>query len=186
MKLVISIVLASIIISNTAKANADSDERYKMTPSTITTERAVTKIKANHAVADANGNLGVGIVRSSKTGATARVGAAYVAKFQAYIDALERVGATIYSLGGNRDGRCSSRHMHNCGMAIDVCQTGRDRVMAKCNLPSRSELIRIANAHGLFEGGAWCNGDMGHAQVGVSAVACGSATRSRQARMVMP
>src|SRR5262245_11951430 len=70
---------------------------------------------------DANGNTAT-IVRSSKTGATARVGAAYRAKFQAYIDDLENSGATIRFMGGLRRGRCSGRHMHSCGRALDVCQ----------------------------------------------------------------
>src|SRR5262249_12789283 len=30
-----------------------------------------------------------------------------------------------------------------------------------------------AAAHGLFEGGRWCNSDYGHAQVDVTAAACG-------------
>jgi hypothetical protein len=122
---------------------------------------------------DANGNL-AGVVTSKKTGATARVGAQYAAKFQAYIDDLEAQGAVIRFMGGIRRGKCWSGGMHPCGKALDVCQTARDRVDPRCHLPSRHELARIASAHGLFEGGQWCRGDMGHVQAGVSAAPCGA------------
>lgn len=128
--------------------------------------------KNHQQVTDANGN-GAGIVRSHKTGATARVAAAHAAAFQAYIDDLESQGATIRFMGGIRRGHCWSGGMHPCGKALDVCQLSRDRVDSRCHLPSRQALARIAEAHGLFEGGQWCHGDMGHAQVGVSAAACG-------------
>lgn len=124
-------------------------------------------------VVDANGN-GVGQVRSSKTGATARVGAAYAGRFQAYINDLETsYGSSIRFMGGNRRGHCSSRHMHSCGKALDLCQLSRGRVDPRCHLPARATIASIANRHGLFEGGQWCHSDYGHAQVGVSAEACG-------------
>lgn len=128
---------------------------------------------------DANGNIasGAGIVRA-KTGATARVSAAFAAKFQAYIDDLESAGATVRFMGGIRRGRCSSGHMHPCGKAIDVCQLSRGRVDSSCHLPHRIAIAEIAARHGLFEGGQWCNQDYGHAQVGVSAPACGTQVAS--------
>jgi len=122
---------------------------------------------------DANGNTAPGVVVSHKTGATARVAIAHVAKFQAYIDAIEAQGASVRFMGGIRRGHCWSGGMHPCGRALDVCQTGRGRVDPRCHLPSRHELARIAAAHGLFEGGQWCNSDYGHVQVGESAAACG-------------
>jgi hypothetical protein len=121
------------------------------------------------AVADGNGN-----VVSHKTGASAHVGWQYAAKFQGYVDAIEATGATVYFMGGIRRGHCSNSSLHPCGKALDVCQTGRGRVAAKCRLPDRSTLARIAEAHGLFEGGQWCSSDYGHAQVGVTAEACGN------------
>src|SRR5262249_19550976 len=55
---------------------------------------------------DANGNKG--IVISHKTGARARVGVAYAARFQAYIDDLENNhGARVLFMNGIRPGRCS-------------------------------------------------------------------------------
>lgn len=124
----------------------------------------------------------------SKYGAKATVGDAYTAKFQAYINDLEANGADIRFMGGNRRGRCSSRHMHSCGKALDICQLGRGRVDSRCRLPSRSVIAVIAARHGLFEGGQWCHHDYGHAQVGESAPACGERTmaaRSRKTRAII-
>ncbi len=115
-----------------------------------------------------------GIIISSKTGARTRVGVAYAARFQAYIDDLEKnYGARILFMGGLRRGRCSIRGEHPCGKALDVCQLRRGVVDPRCNLPARVALGRIAASHGLFEGGRWCNSDYGHAQVDVTAPACG-------------
>ncbi len=123
---------------------------------------------------DANGNNAVGIVKSRKTGALARVGAAYAARFQAYIDDLEaNYGARVFFMGGTRPGRCSRSSEHPCGKALDVCQLRRGVVDPRCKLPGRITLGQVAAAHGLFEGGRWCNSDYGHAQVGVTAGACG-------------
>jgi len=115
-----------------------------------------------------------GIVTSRKTGARARVGIAHAARFQAYIDDLEtNHGARILFMGGIRPGRCSSGRMHPCGRALDVCQLRRGVVDSRCHLPPRRALDKIASAHGLFEGGRWCNSDYGHAQFGLSARDCG-------------
>jgi hypothetical protein len=142
-------------------------------------------------VTDANGNS-AGNVISHKTGASARVGAQYASRFQSYVDDLEARGATVYFMGGIRRGHCSSSSMHPCGKALDVCQTSRGRVAAKCHLPDRSTLARIAQSHGLFEGGQWCNSDYGHAQAGETAAACGhksysivASARSRRTRDVV-
>jgi hypothetical protein len=124
---------------------------------------------------DANGNKAAGIVISHKTGARARVGIKYAARFQAYIDDLEtNHGARVLFMGGIRPGRCSSSSEHPCGKALDVCQRGRGVVDPRCHLPGRAALGRIAASHGLFEGGRWCNSDYGHAQIDVTAAACGN------------
>lgn len=122
---------------------------------------------------DANGNA-AGVIVSAKTGARARVGVAYAARFQAYINDLENnYGARVLFMGGIRPGRCSPSSEHPCGKALDVCQLRRGVVDTRCNLPGRVALGAIASSHGLFEGGRWCNSDYGHAQVGVTAAACG-------------
>src|SRR6185312_9940595 len=129
---------------------------------------------------DANGNA-AGVVVSSRTGARARVGVRYAARFQAYIDDLENNhGAHVLFMGGIRPGGCSLSSEHPCGKALDVCQLRRGVVDRRCKLPARDTLGRIAAAHGLFEGGRWCNSDYGHAQVDVTP-ACG-ASRNRIAR----
>ncbi len=122
---------------------------------------------------DANGNA-AGVIKSAKTGARARVGVAYAARFQAYIDDLENnYGARILFMGGIRPGRCSISSEHPCGKALDVCQLRRGVVDPRCKLPGRAVLGQIAASHGLFEGGRWCNSDYGHAQIGATAAACG-------------
>lgn len=136
-------------------------------------------------VLDANGNRG--IVISHKTGARARVGVAYAARFQAYIDDLENNhGARVLFMNGIRPGRCSPASEHPCGKALDVCQRRRGVVDPRCNLPTRVALGRIASVHGLFEGGRWCNSDYGHAQVGVTAAACGDRFRIVQRQNSIP
>jgi hypothetical protein len=122
----------------------------------------------------AGGNKLDGIVMSAKTGARARVGVAYAARFQAYIDDLEKnYGARVLFMGGIRPGRCAAESEHPCGKALDVCQMRRGVVDPRCNLPGRVVLGQIAAAHGLFEGGRWCHSDYGHAQIDVTAPACG-------------
>jgi hypothetical protein len=135
-------------------------------PTTIATTEHQTS------VVDANGNA-AGIIISAKTGARARVGVAYAARFQAYINDLENNhGARVLFMGGIRPGRCSASSEHPCGKALDVCQLRRGVVDPRCNLPGRAAIAEIAASHGLFEGGRWCNSDYGHAQVDVTAAAC--------------
>lgn len=128
----------------------------------------------------ASGNV-AGVVISSRTGARARVGTRYAARFQAYIDDLENNhGARVLFMGGIRAGSCSPSSEHPCGKALDVCQLRRGVVDPRCKLPGRAALGQIAARHGLFEGGRWCNSDYGHAQIDVTR-ACGD-SRNRIAR----
>lgn len=110
---------------------------------------------------------------SHKTGATANVAASHAHNFQAYIDDLEANGAIVKFMGGYRAGRCWSGGLHPCGLALDVCQLRRGVVDSRCHLPGRAAIAAIAARNGLFEGGQWCRSDYGHAQVGVTAGACG-------------
>jgi hypothetical protein len=144
-----------------------------VTDSAITAPVPVPAPKPRAAGLDGNGNA-AGIIISSKTGARARVGVAYAARFQAYIDDLENNhGARVLFMGGIRPGRCRPASQHPCGKALDVCQLGWGRVDPRCKLPDRVTLGRIAATHGLFEGGRWCHSDYGHAQTSVTAAACG-------------
>ena len=146
-------------------------------PRTGRPEIKKTIASAQPSALDANGNT-AGIVISGKTGARARVGIAYAARFQAYIDDLEtNHGARVLFMGGIRPGPCSPSSEHPCGKALDVCQLRRGVVDSRCNLPGRRALGEIAASHGLFEGGRWCNSDYGHAPIGVTAAACGDQIR---------
>ena len=76
-------------------------------PDTVTpTEPASVPLpKPRPAALGANGNA-AGIIISCKTGARTRVGVAYAARFQAYIDDLENNhGARVLFMGGLRPGR---------------------------------------------------------------------------------
>ena len=150
----------------TTKAPAPSFHRSRSkTQTTIATTESTRLV-------DANGNT-AGVIISGKTGARARVGVAYAARFQSYIDDLENNhGARVMFMGGIRPGRCSVSSEHPCGKALDVCQLRRGVADPRCNLPGRVAMGEIAASHGLFEGGRWCNSDYGHAQVDVTAAAC--------------
>jgi hypothetical protein len=151
-------------------ANCDNDGRCTTLNATVPTP---SKGQHQSRALDANGNK-AGVVISAKTGAHARVGIAYAARFQAYIDDLENnYGARVLFMGGIRHGRCSISSEHPCGKALDVCQLRRGVVDPRCRLPGRVILGQIAASHGLFEGGRWCNSDYGHAQIDVTAAACG-------------
>jgi len=134
--------------------------------------RTDVSAKRHQSIVDANGNRG--LVISHKTGAKAYVSPQYASRFQSYINDLEDHGAQVFFMGGYRPGRCSSSSLHPCGKALDVCQLRRGRVDSRCHLPDRRSLAVIAEAHGLFEGGKWCNSDYGHAQIGTTAEACGN------------
>ena len=100
---------------------------------------------------DANGNRAAGIVLSRKTGARARVGVAYAARFQAYIDDLEtNHGARILFMGGIRPGRCSPSSEHPverlwmCASSVEAWSTGV--AISPLALPSaRSLLLTVSS-----------------------------------------
>jgi hypothetical protein len=188
-----AVVAIAMPSASCAAGGAECDQRYPATcgeriAATSTRHRArrhtrhprrLARHAARRALAirapfvDANGNL-AGLVVSRKTGARAHVAPRYAEQFQAYVDNLERDGATVRFMGGIRRGRCWPGGLHPCGKALDVCQLSRARVDGRCHLPGRQQLAAIAARRGLFEGGQWCRSDYGHAQVGVSAAACGS------------
>ena len=127
------------------------------------------------------GQMAFGATLHSNAGATASVSPEHVKQFQALVHDLEAHGAHITFMGGYRSGHCSQRHKHPCGLALDVCQLSRGIVDRRCHLPSRTEVSAIAERHGLFSGGDWCDSDYGHFEAG-SSVAC-SARGGRYARI---
>jgi hypothetical protein len=166
-------VTQTAAIPAAADATAADAAATDATPATATDAAVPVPLPSPRPALDANGNK-AGVIISSKTGARARVGVAYAARFQAYIDDLEKNhGARILFMGGIRPGRCSVASEHPCGKALDVCQLRRGAVDPRCNLPGRVVLGQVAAAHGLFEGGRWCDSDYGHAQIGVTAPPCG-------------
>jgi hypothetical protein len=139
--------------------------------------RSKHKHYRHHRASDANGNQAFepGKVTSRKTGAYTHVSAKFQPQAQAYIDDLEQNhGATIYYLGGYRRGRCSIGHQHPCGTALDVCQDRRAHVSGAkdCHLPPPATIVRVASAHGLYEGARWCDSDYGHVQLRPSGGHC--------------
>ncbi len=130
--------------------------------------------KSRRQVGQENRHSGLATIVSKKTGAKAQVGSDNASAMQAYVDDLESAGGIVILMHGWRKERCAPpRHKHACGGALDVCQTARDVVMAKCHLPPRASMIALAARHGLTEGGQWCSGDRGHVEAGASAGACG-------------
>ena len=181
----VAVLFSDILVVPLVTGTATTETIETIMPATaagfteVTTEvtKATTSVVTPIPVArplGASGDKLDGIVMSAKTGARARVGIAYAARFQAYIDDLEKnYGARVLFMGGIRPGRCLPESEHPCGKALDVCQMKRGVVDPRCNLPGRVALGQIAAAHGLFEGGRWCHSDYGHAQIDVTAPACG-------------
>ena len=158
---------ASRAASRSAKASRtgrQAREARKGVPEPRQAESTATAEWPRTLHADAPASNGSGVVRSAKTGATARVSPAVRAEFQAYVDDLERRGARVLFMGGYRKGACWTGGRHPCGLALDVCQLSRGRVDRRCGLPGPSEIASIAAAHGLLEGAVWGNSDYGHAQ----------------------
>ena len=88
---------------------------------------------------DANGNRAAGVVMSRKTGSRARVGVAYAARFQAYIDHLEaNYGARVLFMGGIRtyasSGEAWSTGDAICLVALPLVRSLRHTVCSKAAL----------------------------------------------------
>ena len=105
---------------------------------------------------------------SGKTGAGARAGIAYAARFQAYIDDLEtNHGARVLFMGGIVRLMFDFRE-HPRGKASDVCQLRHGAVDQRAICPAvrcsaRSPLQTVGSKR------TRCNSDDGHAQIGVTA-----------------
>src|SRR5262245_20274566 len=83
---------AKVITTSEAVKTAPDANGNKATATTSpqNTAKVITTSEAVKTAPDANGNKVPGIVVSAKTGARASVGVAYAARFQAYIDDLEK------------------------------------------------------------------------------------------------
>jgi hypothetical protein len=95
----------------------------------------------------------------ARSGATACVASNVAARFQAFVSDLESTGYRIDFMGGwRRHGSCRQCNMHPRGLAIDINQTGRNRVTRR--LPAG--VTAMAERHGLLHGAVWANADAGH------------------------
>jgi hypothetical protein len=93
------------------------------------------------------------------SGATACVASRAVAAFQSFVNALEATGYRIDFMGGWRaHGSCRACNMHPRGLAIDINQTGRNRVTRR--LPAG--VTALAAQYGLLHGAVWDHADAGH------------------------
>jgi hypothetical protein len=79
-------------------------------------------------------------------------------RFQALIGALEARGYPIAFMGGWRAHGSVRHSLHPAGLALDINQTGRNRVTHR--FPR--DLIAIAHRCGLTSGSEWANADTGH------------------------
>jgi hypothetical protein len=95
----------------------------------------------------------------ARSGATACVASNAARNFQAFVSDLESTGYRIDFMGGwRRHGSCRECNMHPRGLAIDINQTGRNRVTRR--LPAG--VTEMAERHGLLHGAVWSNADAGH------------------------
>jgi hypothetical protein len=95
----------------------------------------------------------------AQSGAVACVASHAAAKFQAFVTALEATGYRIDFMGGwRRHGSCRGCNMHPRGLAIDINQTGRNRVTRR--FPTG--VTALAEQNGLLHGAVWQHADAGH------------------------
>lgn len=132
---------------------------------------------------DANGNRAFLTTIRASNGKSAKVASRYARQFQGFIDDLERAGYRIDFIGGwRRHGSCRACDAHPAGRAIDVNQTGRNRVTR--SLPPR--VTDIAARHGLCHGAIWNSPDRGHFEVAAKsrATSCHRFAREHWPRLV--
>ena len=93
------------------------------------------------------------------SGATACVAHRAASSFQAFVTALEATGYRIDFMGGWRaHGSCRQCNMHPRGLAIDINQTGRNRVTHRFPVG----VTQLAAQYGLLHGAVWHDADAGH------------------------
>ena len=97
-------------------------------------------------------------VRAS-SGAIACVASSAASAMQGFVSALEATGYRIDFMGGWRaHGSCRGCDMHPRGLAIDINQTGRNRVTRR--FPPG--VTALAAHYGLLHGAIWEHADTGH------------------------
>lgn len=94
----------------------------------------------------------------TKSGRTFSVAAHAAGAFKSFVDEFERSGFPIRFIGGWRAHGSIPHSLHPAGLAIDICQTGRNRVA--CQMPPN--VTAMAERCGLVHGAIWRRPDAGH------------------------
>jgi len=125
----------------------------------VKSSRAVHSRRGGAARRDAAGCGGsLSLIRAA-SGATACIARSAAGAFQGFVSALEATGYRIDFMGGWRaHGSCRQCNMHPRGLALDINQTGRNRVTRR--LPAG--VTALAAHYGLLHGAVWSNADAGH------------------------
>lgn len=93
-----------------------------------------------------------------------RVAASHAHRFQGFVNDLEASGYRISIMTGWRSwGSCRGCDRHPKGLAIDIDQIARNKLIRGKRLPGN--VTAIAARHGLFHGALWRNADGGHFEV---------------------
>lgn len=104
------------------------------------------------------GGAGLVTVRTA-AGIQIRVAPRAAANFSGFVADLVASGYHISFMGGWRaHGSCAGCDMHPRGLAIDINQTGRNRVTRAFPV----DVTAMAARHGLTHGAVWSNPDQGH------------------------
>lgn len=98
---------------------------------------------------------------SSRSGASASVSSYAAGRFQCLVSWLDSVGYRIQFMGGWRAHGSVSHSKHPFGLALDINQTGRNRVTH--SLPYGT--TAAASNCGLLHGSVWHHPDTGHFEV---------------------
>jgi hypothetical protein len=95
-------------------------------------------------------------------GLSYRVARSAAEAMRGFVAELEATGYRIAFIGGWRaHGSCRGCMMHPRGLAIDINQTGRNRVTRR--LPAG--VTEMAARHGLLHGAVWRHADAGHFEI---------------------
>lgn len=94
-------------------------------------------------------------------GIVAYVARSAQARFQGFVTALSRIYHIAFMGGWRAHGSCGRCDMHPRGLAIDINQTARNRVIRR--FPPG--VTALAASYGLLHGAVWKNADTGHFEV---------------------
>lgn len=144
------------------RRNIVSHETARSTPPTLALHRRLPIPHGLAAVLRSGAGRAAGVVRSA-SGAVAHVAPVAAARFQCFVDRLERQGYPIRFMGGWRAHGSVRHSLHPSGLALDINQIGRNRTRPR--MPGNE--IALAQGCGLVAGAQWRGSpDSGHVQIG--------------------